>query len=103
MIYYPELDQEPERRLFNSSHVINSKYSVFWRESDDKAAREALAKLGVRVDTGKKNSVDSRYHKVGEWSEASKAGENGYSVIVTFRIAQTLIDQDLTAHKMLLD
>jgi hypothetical protein len=98
MMYYPEMGDKPAPRIFQSQYNYKS-YSLFWKGSEDDKARSILKELRIRPL--KCAPIEPR--KVGEWSWATRAGEDGFSCLISFNAVSKLIDRDLCAHEVLLD
>lgn len=97
-MYYPEMGGQPAPRMFRTHYNYKS-YSVFWKGSDDENARATFKELRIRPL--KCSTIEPR--KMGEWLDATKAGEDGYGCLVSFNAVSKLMDRDLCAHEVLLD
>lgn len=98
MMYHPEMGEKPEPRLFQTSYNYKS-YSLLWKGSDDEKARATLKELRIRPL--KCSPIEPR--KIGEWSWATRAGEDGFSCLISYDAHNKLFERDLCAHEMLLD
>lgn len=98
-VYYPEMGDKPTPNLYYTHHNFSDSWSVFWVKSADSKARETFKSLRIRPL--KCSPIEPR--KVGEWSDASRAGEDGFSCLVTSSSHRKLMDAGLCCCKALLD
>jgi hypothetical protein len=96
-MYYPEMGETKQSRLFDSFHVINSTYSIRWSEAREAEAQAAFKALRIRP-RGVETSDPSSYIRpiYGE-------GVNIRTALVTHSALTKLLRSDRTAHEMLLD
>lgn len=98
-VYCPEMGDKPTPNLFHTHHNFGNSWSVFWVKSADSQARETLRSLRVR--SLKCPPIEPR--NVGEWSDASTTGEDGFSCLVTSSAHRKLMDAGLCCCMALLD
>lgn len=98
-VYHPEMGEKPTPNLFHTHHNFSNSWSIFWVQSADSKARETLKALRVRP----LKQLPIELRKVGEWSDASSAGEDGFSCLITSHGHQKLMDAGLCCCRALLD
>lgn len=99
MIYYPEMNEKPEPRLFATSYNYRDSYSICWAKSRDNEAKETLKRLNIRP----LKCSPIRAQILGEWSALRQFNEDGFSCLISSKAQSKLFERDLCAHKMLLD
>ncbi len=98
MLYYPEMGEKPEPRLF-ATHYVHRCYSVTWAKSRDEEARARLKNLKIRPIKG----APIRFEVLGKWDALRQFGEDGYHCLITLNAHTKLFDRDLCATEQLLD
>lgn len=99
MIYYPELNEAPAVRMFETSYNFGDSYSITWALSRDAEAREVLRNLRIRA----LKCCPIRPEILGDWTPLNTLNEDGFSCLISGNAHSKLIDADLCSHKMYLD
>jgi len=98
MLYYPEMHQKPEPRLF-AAHYVHRCYSLTWPASQDETARDTLRKLKIRPL--KCSPICQK--KLGQCYDLRQFNEDGFHCLISMNAHTKLFDLDLTATEQLLD
>ncbi len=95
MMFYPEMGEVAQPRLFATRHVYNGTYSARWAEVDDAKAKEHFRKLRIRPSAirDEEGKFPSDLEQRGKIKNA----------LLTSSAHRKLMDLDLCAHEVLLD
>jgi len=94
MIYYPEMNEKPAPRLFNSRHVYNGNHSLRWSPENHAQAEKTLKELRIKPKQLKleRSGID-----------LIPSAKTRWACLVTQNAHSKLLEADLCACELLLD